>query len=48
MVFHEVSDTNDKREVIKEALRVVREGGASPFKICSGSVCTATSRSCSK
>ncbi|MFZ0925789.1 MAG: hypothetical protein WCE82_10300 [Halobacteriota archaeon] len=26
-----MSDTNDKREVIKEALRVVREGGAFAF-----------------
>ena len=32
LVFHEVSDTNDKRKVIKEALRVVREGGAFAFQ----------------
>jgi len=32
LVFHEVSDTNDKREVIKEALRVVRKGGAFAFQ----------------
>ena len=32
LVFHEVSDTNDKRELIKEALRVVRKGGAFAFQ----------------
>jgi len=32
LVFHEVSDTNDKQEVIKEALRVVRKGGAFAFQ----------------
>jgi hypothetical protein len=26
-VFHEVSEVKDKREVIREALRVVKEGG---------------------
>ena len=32
LVFHEVSDANDKRELIKEALRVVRKGGAFAFQ----------------
>ena len=32
LVFHEVSDAKDKREVIKEALRVVRKGGVFAFK----------------
>jgi SAM-dependent methyltransferase len=32
LVFHEVSDTKDKREVIKEALRVVKKGGAFAFQ----------------
>lgn len=31
-VFHEVSDTADKREVIKEALRVVKKGGKFAFQ----------------
>jgi SAM-dependent methyltransferase len=31
-VFHEVSDTKDKREVIREALRVVRKGGCFAFQ----------------
>jgi ubiquinone/menaquinone biosynthesis C-methylase UbiE len=31
-VFHEVSDAKDKREVIREALRVVRKGGAFAFQ----------------
>ncbi len=31
-VFHEVQDTSDKREVIKEALRVVRKGGKFVFQ----------------
>jgi ubiquinone/menaquinone biosynthesis C-methylase UbiE len=31
-VFHEVSDVKDKREVIREALRVVRKGGAFAFQ----------------
>ena len=32
LVFHEVSDTKDKRKVIKEALRVVKKGGAFSFQ----------------
>ncbi len=32
LVFHEVSDTQDKRNVIEEALRVVRKGGAFAFQ----------------
>jgi len=32
MVFHEVADTKDKREVIKEALRVLKEGGQFVFQ----------------
>jgi ubiquinone/menaquinone biosynthesis C-methylase UbiE len=32
LVFHEVSDTKDKREVIREALRVVRKGGKFAFQ----------------
>ena len=32
LVFHEVSDANDKRELIKEALRVVRKVGAFAFQ----------------
>ena len=31
-VFHEVSDAKDKREVIREALRAVRKGGAFAFQ----------------
>ena len=31
-VFHEVSDTKDKREVIREALRVVKPGGHFAFQ----------------
>ena len=31
-VFHEVSDTTDKRDVVKEALRVVKKGGAFAFQ----------------
>jgi SAM-dependent methyltransferase len=31
-VFHEVHDTKDKREVIKEALRVVKKGGKFVFQ----------------
>jgi ubiquinone/menaquinone biosynthesis C-methylase UbiE len=31
-VFHEVSDAKDKRELIREALRVVRKGGAFAFQ----------------
>jgi SAM-dependent methyltransferase len=31
-VFHEVSDARDKREVIKEALRVVKKGGHFAFQ----------------
>jgi SAM-dependent methyltransferase len=30
--FHEVSDTRDKREVVREALRVVRKGGHFAFQ----------------
>ncbi len=32
MVFHEVKDTDDKRMVIKEALRVVKKGGMFSFQ----------------
>jgi SAM-dependent methyltransferase len=32
LVFHEVSDTRDKREVIREALRVVKKGGHFAFQ----------------
>ena len=32
LVFHEVADTKDKREVVKEALRVVRKGGCFVFQ----------------
>ena len=32
LVFHEVSDAKDKRDVIKEALRVVKKGGAFAFQ----------------
>jgi SAM-dependent methyltransferase len=32
LVFHEVGDVNDKRELIKEALRVVKTGGAFAFQ----------------
>jgi SAM-dependent methyltransferase len=32
LVFHEVGDTKDKREVIQEALRVVRKGGRFAFQ----------------
>jgi ubiquinone/menaquinone biosynthesis C-methylase UbiE len=31
-VFHEVSDAKDKRELIREALRVVRKGGVFAFQ----------------
>jgi SAM-dependent methyltransferase len=31
-VFHEVSDTKDKRELIREALRVVKKGGKLSFQ----------------
>jgi ubiquinone/menaquinone biosynthesis C-methylase UbiE len=31
-VFHEVADAPDKREVIREALRVIRKGGAFSFQ----------------
>jgi ubiquinone/menaquinone biosynthesis C-methylase UbiE len=31
-VFHEVQDTKDKRDVIKEALRVVKKGGNFVFQ----------------
>lgn len=31
-VFHEVQDAKDKRDVVKEALRVVRKGGAFAFQ----------------
>jgi len=48
LVFHEVSDTNDKREVIKEALRVVRKGGMFAFQDLFQKRAYATSRSCSK
>ena len=32
LVFHEVGDTKDKGEVIREALRVVRKGGSFAFQ----------------
>jgi ubiquinone/menaquinone biosynthesis C-methylase UbiE len=32
LVFHEVKDSADKRDVIKEALRVVKPGGAFVFQ----------------
>ena len=32
LVFHEVGDVKDKREVIREALRVVKTGGAFAFQ----------------
>jgi ubiquinone/menaquinone biosynthesis C-methylase UbiE len=32
LVFHEVRDTKDKRDLIEEALRVVRKGGAFAFQ----------------
>jgi len=32
MVFHEVADAKDKREVIKEALRVLKKGGQFVFQ----------------
>jgi ubiquinone/menaquinone biosynthesis C-methylase UbiE len=32
LVFHEVSDAADKRDVIKEALRVVKKGGNFAFQ----------------
>jgi ubiquinone/menaquinone biosynthesis C-methylase UbiE len=32
LVFHEVRDTKDKREVIREALRVVKKGGRFAFQ----------------
>lgn len=32
LVFHEVKDTADKREVIREALRVVKKGGKFAFQ----------------
>ena len=32
LCFHEVTDTKDKREVIREALRVVKKGGAFAFQ----------------
>jgi SAM-dependent methyltransferase len=32
LVFHEVSDAKDKREVIREALRVVKKGGRFAFQ----------------
>jgi SAM-dependent methyltransferase len=32
LVFHEVGDVKDKRELIKEALRVVKRGGAFAFQ----------------
>jgi SAM-dependent methyltransferase len=32
LVFHEVSDTADKREVIREALRVLKRGGKFTFQ----------------
>jgi ubiquinone/menaquinone biosynthesis C-methylase UbiE len=31
-VFHEVSDTKDKRELIREALRVIKKGGKFSFQ----------------
>jgi SAM-dependent methyltransferase len=32
LVFHEVRDTSDKREVVREALRVVKKGGKFAFQ----------------
>jgi SAM-dependent methyltransferase len=32
LVFHEVSDTGDKRQVVREALRVVKKGGRFAFQ----------------
>ena len=32
LVFHEVSYSDDKRELIKEALRVLKKGGAFSFQ----------------
>ena len=32
LTFHEVSDTKDKRQVVREALRVVRKGGKFAFQ----------------
>jgi len=32
LVFHEVNDTKDKRDVTKEALRVVKKGGVFSFQ----------------
>jgi len=32
LTFHEVSDTKDKREVVREALRVVKKGGRFAFQ----------------
>jgi ubiquinone/menaquinone biosynthesis C-methylase UbiE len=32
LVFHEVKDTRDKRDVVKEALRVVKKGGKFAFQ----------------
>jgi ubiquinone/menaquinone biosynthesis C-methylase UbiE len=32
LAFHEVSDTKDKRDVIKEALRVIKNGGTFAFQ----------------
>jgi SAM-dependent methyltransferase len=32
LVFHEVSDARDKREVVREALRVVKKGGKFAFQ----------------
>ena len=32
LVFHEVSDTADKRELVREALRVVKKGGRFAFQ----------------
>jgi ubiquinone/menaquinone biosynthesis C-methylase UbiE len=32
LVFHEVRDAKDKREVVREALRVVRRGGKFTFQ----------------
>ena len=32
LVFHEVSDSADKREVLREALRVVKKGGKFAFQ----------------
>ncbi len=32
LVFHEVADAHDKKEVVKEALRVVKKGGKFAFQ----------------